>query len=488
MTTKGTTYLCSPTFISIELTFWSEITLVHLVTLSSFDVVFTSERGLEVLEHSTPSANYSCSTLQSESQSKLHHKGNLRIDMPSFELTAPIASQTSNYQLIIAHRGLYKLPLLLPAPPLSLSPCEIKESKPFFDWRRRRRSVNSGLQITLFPSVLYSKSCGLNLLKSVDMARQDHGSSSFEQSYRCYPVSFIDKAHLERGDKIIMPPSALDRLVMVFAAATLHIDYPMLFELHNPYAGRTSHCGVLEFIADEGMIYLPYWMMENMLLQEGDIVELRSTSLAKGTFVKLQPHTMDFLDISNPKAILETSLRSYSCLTTGDTIMVAYNNKKYYIDIVEAKPSSAISIIETDCEVDFAPPLDYKEPEKPKSIPISNKTSPEGMEEPAAKKPKFSAFTGSSRRLDGKPATQPTASTICPTLKQHQPETEKNGSKLLSPSSHQQSGKLVFGSTSNQPQNETPKVPLKKSTQEPPQKVEEPEFQAFTGRKYSLKG
>ena len=43
--------------------------------------------------------------------------------------------------------------------------------------------------------------------------------------------------------------------------------------------------------------------------------------------------------------------------------MVAYNNKNYYIDIVETKPSNAISIIETDCEVDFAPPLDYKEPE-----------------------------------------------------------------------------------------------------------------------------
>ncbi|KAJ6299611.1 hypothetical protein OIU76_020562 [Salix suchowensis] len=389
--------------------------------------------------------------------------------------------------MALNNNKLYKLPLLLPPPPLNLSPSgespasSSNASAPFTFWVSHPQKV---APFSSFPSnqVLYSKSCGLNLLKSVDMARQDHGSSSFEQSYRCYPVSFIDKAHLERGDKIIMPPSALDRL------ATLHIDYPMLFELHNPSAGRTSHCGVLEFIADEGMIYLPYWMMENMLLQEGDIVELRSTSLAKGTFVKLQPHTMDFLDISNPKAILETSLRSYSCLTTGDTIMVAYNNKKYYIDIVEAKPSSAISIIETDCEVDFAPPLDYKEPEKPKSIPISNKTSPEGMEEPAAKKPKFSAFTGSSRRLDGKPAAQPAASTICPTLKQHQPETAKNGSKLLSPLSHQQSGKLVFGSTSNQPQNETPKVPLKKSTQEPPQKVEEPEFQAFTGRKYSLKG
>lgn len=69
---------------------------------------------------------------------------------------------------------------------------------------------------------------------------------------------------------------------------------------------------------------------------------------------------------------LETTLRNFSCLTTGDSIMVAYNNKKYYIDIVETKPSAAISIIETDCEVDFAPPLDYKEPEKPAvSIPIS---------------------------------------------------------------------------------------------------------------------
>ena len=62
---------------------------------------------------------------------------------------------------------------------------------------------------------------------------------------------------------------------------------------------------------------------------------------------------------------LETTLRNFSCLSTGDSIMVAYNNKKYYIDIIETKPASAISIIETDCEVDFAPPLDYKEPEKP---------------------------------------------------------------------------------------------------------------------------
>ncbi|CAO2167827.1 unnamed protein product [Urochloa humidicola] len=42
--------------------------------------------------------------------------------------------------------------------------------------------------------------------------------------------------------------------------------------------------------------------------------------------------------------------------------MVAYNSKKYYIDIVETKPSNAICIIKADCMVELVPPFDYKEP------------------------------------------------------------------------------------------------------------------------------
>ncbi|KAF4381568.1 hypothetical protein F8388_021196, partial [Cannabis sativa] len=144
-------------------------------------------------------------------------------------------------------------------------------------------------------------------------------------------------------------------------------DYPMLFELRNNSAERVSHCGVLEFTSEEGIICMPCWvwmMMENMRLKEGDLVRLKIVSLRRGKYIKLQPHCSDFLDISNPKAIDQTE-KFYVFLSTGDTIMVAYNNKKYYINIVETKPSHAVSIIETDCEVDFAPPLDYKEPERP---------------------------------------------------------------------------------------------------------------------------
>jgi ubiquitin fusion degradation protein 1 len=139
-------------------------------------------------------------------------------------------------------------------------------------------------------------------------------------------------------------------------------DYPMLFELTNTKEKKKTHCGVLEFVADEGVAYLPYWMMQNLLLREGDVAKIQYTKLPKGNYVKLRPQTKDFLDISNPKAVLETTLRTYTCLTVGDSILIDYNNRRYFIDIVEAKPKDAVSIVDTDCEVDFAPPLDYVEP------------------------------------------------------------------------------------------------------------------------------
>ena len=53
---------------------------------------------------------------------------------------------------------------------------------------------------------------------------------------------------------VILPPSALDLLTR------LHIQFPMLFKLTNKSKGRASHCGVLEFSADEGRCYIPHWV------------------------------------------------------------------------------------------------------------------------------------------------------------------------------------------------------------------------------------
>ena len=63
-------------------------------------------------------------------------------------------------------------------------------------------------------------------------------------------------------------------------------DPVMLFELSNVKQKKHTHCGVLEFTAEEGVCYIPYWMMQNLLLTEGDVVKLQYTKLEKGNFVK----------------------------------------------------------------------------------------------------------------------------------------------------------------------------------------------------------
>lgn len=92
-------------------------------------------------------------------------------------------------------------------------------------------------------------------------------------------------------------------------------------------------------------------MMHNLLLKEGDLVQVESVSLPVGTFAKFQPLSPDFLDITNPKAVLENCLRSFACLTIGDIIAVKYNQKVYELCVLETKPGNAISIIECDMNV-----------------------------------------------------------------------------------------------------------------------------------------
>jgi ubiquitin fusion degradation protein 1 len=179
----------------------------------------------------------------------------------------------------------------------------------------------------------------------------------FNEYFRCYPIAALDRPELNYGGKIIMPPSALEKLTR------LHIAYPMLFELHNGTKSRTTHAGVLEFIAEEGRVYLPYWMMQTLSLDHGDLLQIKSTDLPSGSFIKLQPQSTAFLTaISDPKAVLENVLRNFSALTKDDTFEFLYNDEVFAITILETKPAEAVSCVETDLEVDFAPPLDYVEP------------------------------------------------------------------------------------------------------------------------------
>jgi ubiquitin fusion degradation protein 1 len=220
----------------------------------------------------------------------------------------------------------------------------------------------------------------------------------FDELYACYPVSFLGKGDTDNGNKIFMPQSALDKL------ARLQITYPMLFEVTAPSTGMRTHVGVLEFIAEEGCCHIPYFIMQNLCIAEGEMLQVTNVSLPKGTFVKLQPLTSDFLDVHNPRAILENTLRNYATLTQGDHIVIPYNTKTFEIEILECKPSNAIQIIEADVQVDFAPPKDYKDPAPVAAIATQ-------VQEESDEEEQVDPFTGEGKRIDGKaPKLQPKVS------------------------------------------------------------------------------
>jgi len=246
-----------------------------------------------------------------------------------------------------------------------------------------------------------------------------HGNPrSYDEYMKAYSVAMLpgkERDYLSYGGKIIMPPSALANLTQ------LDLESPWTFQLRNPSnPAASTHAGVLEFIAREGVVHLPQWMMKTLRLKEGDAVRITGAQLRKGKLVKLQAQSTSFLEISDPKAVLEQALRNFSTLTQGDMIEIVYNSMVFEILIMESKPEGAgISLIDTDLEVDFAPPKGYVEPKRVPPPPpetmaskmkIDVNSSTPGSSRPAsslgnsasAAGNEFESFKGAGQSLNGR--------------------------------------------------------------------------------------
>ncbi|KAJ2702232.1 ubiquitin fusion degradation protein [Coemansia sp. IMI 203386] len=258
--------------------------------------------------------------------------------------------------------------------------------------------------------------------------RRNVRRQQFREHYSAYPIGFLaNKEDANYGGKIFMPPSALEEI------SQREVVYPLLFKIQTEDnassaistdggASKRTHCGVLEFTAEEGRVYLPQWMMDTLGISPGTVVEVINVALLRGSLTKLQPQSVDFLDISDHRAVLENELRKFSALTVGDVIAFKYNEKEYRIKVVETQPSpTAINIVETDLSVDFAPPVGYVEPTRPgtgvdsRASNYSSATGGDGRSsiakdikrrEEAAKdelaSSRFAAFRGSGNRLSSK--------------------------------------------------------------------------------------
>ncbi len=94
------------------------------------------------------------------------------------------------------------------------------------------------------------------------------------------------------------------------------------------------------------VVYLPKWMMSNLLVDDGARVQMRLMQLPPIKFVKLQPKTSRFSElVTTPKDTLEYALRSYTTLTLNDSILIKCMGEDFYLDVVELKPAGAVNVV-----------------------------------------------------------------------------------------------------------------------------------------------
>ena len=186
-------------------------------------------------------------------------------------------------------------------------------------------------------------------------------------SYACSSCSEEQVSKLKNTNKLLLPQSVLYSL----QEENEEFDSPLFFKLKNKLNEFYQVCGVYEFSAPPGVIHAPFYIMNTLGIKEGDTVNIELVLPPDGSFIKIRPHKTEFIELTNPKAVMEKILsRDYQVLTEGHTIQLNYTdlNKVFEIDIVETKPSSTIKIVDVNLEVDFDTPLDYVEPVKEEKV------------------------------------------------------------------------------------------------------------------------
>ena len=200
-----------------------------------------------------------------------------------------------------------------------------------------------------------------NIINNINI-NNNNNNSHYIKSLICFGdrnCGDLQQKCIKFSNKIIIPEDVLKDLLLK------NYDMPFFFRVINPQIEFGVICGVHEASAPPGICYIPNHIMNNLNVKEGNNIKLELVkNVINGTHIKLQPHSMDFVNMKNvdPKELLEKSMsKNYPILTKGHTIVIYCNTNKrsYYLDVIETKPSEEIKIIDVNLNVDFAPPIDF---------------------------------------------------------------------------------------------------------------------------------
>ncbi|KAF5581105.1 PRLI-interacting factor K [Fusarium pseudocircinatum] len=204
-----------------------------------------------------------------------------------------------------------------------------------------------------------------------------------------------------RGDKILLPQSALEQLLAAAlsrpstttarsdpwsystsdADTAQQLPNPLIFRLVNPKNKNAVFAGIREFSASEGTLGLSPWLTEALGIQEDEFVspkevvdleqdtaqesermdldgiqiKVEARQLPKGTYVRLRPLEAGY----NPddwKPLLERQLReNFTTLSKGSMLAVKGARGEEFKLLVDkvAPEGDGICVVDTDLEVDI---------------------------------------------------------------------------------------------------------------------------------------
>jgi hypothetical protein len=204
-----------------------------------------------------------------------------------------------------------------------------------------------------------------------------------------------------QGDKIILPPLALQQLLSAATAIVSteepqaqsrlfnplnpysyvsevqsrveHVErfqqlpHPLTFRLVNPTNGNVIYAGIREFSANDGEVgispflrnTLGLWPKNDDSNGEANDTELPSLTvhaqqLPKGTYARFRPLEAGY-DPDDWKALLERYLRNtFTTLTSGEIFAISSGREEYRFLIDKLAPEGdGVCIVDTDLEVDI---------------------------------------------------------------------------------------------------------------------------------------
>lgn len=173
---------------------------------------------------------------------------------------------------------------------------------------------------------------------------------------------FGDLSRLEATDKIAL---SSEHGLEIYNRGD-RMELPIMFEVKTQ-RGRKFHCGIFDFLGGlpPDIVIVPKWVMADLGLQERDLVRVRGVHLELISFVKIQPHSVDFYEAVHTSGIeagtlLRDSLSRFSALTEDTSMPIEIGGRAHDVQIVALEPMAAVRIIDTDLSKDFEFKVDFE--------------------------------------------------------------------------------------------------------------------------------